>query len=128
VPDGDPEVRLRGFGLEDTHAVANSLAWGPDGWIYGAMGSTTTAKVSSGTTKDVRFEGQCIWRYHPEDDVFEVFAEGGGNTFSLEFDRVGRLFSGTNHGNTRGMFYPQGSYGEKNFGKHGPLTNPYAFG
>lgn len=128
VPDGDPEVRLRGFGLEDTHAVANSLAWGPDGWLYGAMGSTTTAKVSSGTTKDVRFEGQCIWRYHPEDDVFEVFAEGGGNTFSLEFDRVGRLFSGTNHGNTRGMFYPQGSYGEKNFGKHGPLTNPYAFG
>ncbi|HWL07912.1 MAG TPA: PVC-type heme-binding CxxCH protein [Planctomicrobium sp.] len=128
IPDGDPEVRLSGFGLEDTHAVANSLAWGPDGWLYGAMGSTTTANVSSKTTKDVRFEGQCIWRYHPETDVFEVFAEGGGNTFSLEFDSVGRLFSGTNHGNTRGMYYPQGSYGEKNFGKHGPLTNPYAFG
>lgn len=128
IPNGDPEVRLRGFGLEDTHAVANSLTWGPDGWLYGAMGSTTTANVSSRTSKDIRFEGQCIWRYHPEKDVFEVFAEGGGNTFSLEFDQVGRLFSGTNHGNTRGMFYPQGSYGEKNFGKHGPLTNPYAFG
>ncbi len=128
IPDGDPEVRLRGFGIEDTHAVANSLAWGPDGWLYGAMGSTTTANVSSGKTKDVRFEGQCMWRYHPETDIFEVFAEGGGNTFSIEFDRAGRLFSGTNHGNTRGMYYPQGSYGEKNFGKHGPLTNPYAFG
>jgi hypothetical protein len=40
VPDGDPEVRLAGFGLEDTHSVANGLAWGPDGWIYGAQGST----------------------------------------------------------------------------------------
>ena len=26
------------------------------------------------------------------------------------------------------MFYPQGSYGSKSWGKHGPLTNPYAFG
>jgi hypothetical protein len=31
VPDGPPEVHLEGFGLEDTHAVANSLTWGPDG-------------------------------------------------------------------------------------------------
>jgi len=128
IPDSDPQVRLRGFGLEDTHAVANSLTWGPDGWLYGANGSTTTGKVSSGTTPEVRFEGQCVWRYHPEQDIFEIFGEGGGNTFSLEFDQYGRLFSGTNHGNTRGMYYPQGSYGEKSFGKHGPLTNPYAFG
>lgn len=28
VPDGDPEVHLSGFGLEDTHAVANSLRFG----------------------------------------------------------------------------------------------------
>jgi len=26
------------------------------------------------------------------------------------------------------MYYPQGAYGVKNWGKHGPLTNPYAFG
>ncbi|WP_437206516.1 PVC-type heme-binding CxxCH protein [Planctomicrobium sp. SH664] len=128
IPDGDPVVHLSGFGLEDTHAVANSLAWGPDGWLYGAMGSTTTATVSSKVSKNVAVEGQHIWRYHPETTVFEVFGEGGGNTFSVEFDKEGRLFSGTNHGSTRGMFYPQGSFGEKNFGKHGPLTNPYAFG
>ena len=42
VPDGNPEVCLSGFGLEDTHAVANSLRWGPDGWLYGVQGSTTT--------------------------------------------------------------------------------------
>jgi hypothetical protein len=32
VPDGDPEVLLTGFGMEDAHAFANSLQWGPDGW------------------------------------------------------------------------------------------------
>lgn len=128
VPDGDPVVHLSGFGLEDTHSVANSLNWGPDGWIYGANGSTTTGNVSSAVTKNVPFEGQCLWRYHPESKVFEIYAEGGGNTFSTEVDAKGRLFSGTNHGNTRGMYYPQGSYGEKNWGKHGPLTNPFAFG
>ncbi len=128
VPDGDPEVHLRGFGLEDTHSVANSLDFGPDGWLYAANGSTTTGNVSSAVTKNVRWEGQNIWRYHPKTQVFEIYAEGGGNTFSMDIDSVGRVFSGTNNGKTRGMYYPQGSYGKKGWGKHGPLTNPYAFG
>lgn len=128
VPDGDPEVRLSGFGLEDTHSTANSMRWGPDGWLYGANGSTTTGVINSDVTKNVAFQGQMIWRYHPDTKVFEIFAEGGGNTYSCEIDSKGRVFSGTNGGGTRGMYYPQGSYGEKNWGKHGPLTNPYAFG
>jgi putative heme-binding domain-containing protein len=128
VPDRDPEVRLSGFGIEDTHATANNLVWGPDGWLYGVTGSTTTGLVSSDVTKDVAFQGQLVWRYHPATRVFEIFAEGGGNTYSLEIDAKGRVFSGSNYGGTRGMFYPQGSYAEKNWGKHGPLTNPYAFG
>ncbi|MHC4993996.1 MAG: PVC-type heme-binding CxxCH protein [Planctomycetota bacterium] len=128
IPDGDPEVHLAGFGLQDTHSVSNSLMWGPDGWLYGANGSTTVGTVSSAATRDVHFKGQCIWRYHPESKVFEIFAEGGGNTFSLDFDEKGRAFSGTNNGKTRGMHYVQGGYAKKNWGKHGPLTNPYAFG
>lgn len=127
-PDSDtPEVELSGFGLEDTHSVATNLQWGMDGWLYGANGSTTTGNVSSANTKNVKWEGQCIWRYHPIKKTFEIYAEGGGNTFSLDIDSKGRLFSGTN-GNTRGMHYEQGSYGIKGWGKHGPLTNPYAFG
>jgi putative heme-binding domain-containing protein len=123
VPDGDPEVHLSGFGLEDTHSVATSLHWGPDGWLYGANGSTTTGEV-----KGVKWLGQCIWRYDPHSGAFEIFAEGGGNTMSLEFDAQGRCLSGTNHGNTRGMHYPQGGAAIKNWGKHGPLINPYSFG
>lgn len=123
VPDGDPEVHLEGFGLEDTHSGANSLRWGPDGWIYGAHGSTCTADV-----KGVKFLGQAIWRYHPSSREFEVFAEGGGNTYCVEFDREGRLFSGSNYGKTRGVHYPQGGAFIKSWGKHGPLMNPYSFG
>jgi len=129
LPDSNPEVRLSGFGIEDTHSVMNSLQWGPDGWLYGVNGSTTTGKVNCPATgKVVQWQGQMVWRYHPKTRHFEIYAEGGGNTFSLEIDAKGRIFSGTNHGNTRGMFYPQGSYGKKGWGKHGPLTNPYAFG
>jgi putative heme-binding domain-containing protein len=130
VPDSDPQVHLSGFGLEDTHSVANSLIWGPDGWLYGANGSTCTAKVRVDITsspKTTDFMGQVIWRYHPERHAFEIFAEGGGNTFGVEFDDQGRLYSGTN-GDARGVYYVQGGYYRKAWGKHGPLTNPYALG
>ncbi|NRB76366.1 MAG: dehydrogenase [Verrucomicrobiales bacterium] len=129
IPDSDPIVKLAGFGLEDTHSVMNSLTWGPDGWLYGANGSTTTGKVENPANGEVvEWLGQMIWRFHPETEEFEIYAEGGGNTFSLDIDAKGHVFSGTNNGKTRGMFYPQGSYGKKSWGKHGPLTNPYAFG
>jgi putative heme-binding domain-containing protein len=126
-----PVVHLSGFGLEDTHAVASSLCWGPDGWLYGAHGSTVTAKVKvevTGGKTTTDFLGQAIWRYHPERHVFEVFAEGGGNTFGVAFDDVGRVYSGTNWGKFRGLHYVQGGYYIKGWGKHGPLTNPYALG
>ncbi len=130
VPDGDPEVHLEGFGLEDTHSVANSLCWGPDGWLYGAQGSTVTGAVKRpGTTdKPIHSMGQLIWRYQPETRRYEVFSEGGGNAFGVEIDAAGRIFSGHNGGNTRGFHYMQGAYLQKGFQKHGPLSNPYAFG
>ncbi len=72
--------------------------------------------------------GQLIWRYHPETRRYEVFAEGGGNAFGVEIDAKGRIFSGHNGGDTRGFHYVQGGYFQKGFDKHGPLSNPYAFG
>jgi len=127
IPEGNPTVHLQGFGLEDTHAVANSLRWGPDGWLYGAQGSTATANVSSSISKQVAFQGQAIWRYNIDTQVFEVYAEGGGNTFNVEFDSKGRLYSGDN-GYDRGPNFKQGAYYQKSLGKHGPYTNAYTFG
>jgi len=135
-PDGDPEVHLAGFGFEDTHSIANGLAWGPDGWIYGGQGSTVASRIWS-PRKDpsrrsaVYFEGCMTWRYHPHWERFEVFAEGGGNVFGLDFDSDGRLFSGHNGGNTRGWHYLQSGYFLKQGrtpNKFGPVANPFAFG
>lgn len=121
VPDGSPEVLLTGFGLEDSHSLANSLTWGPDGWLYGAQGSTVTAHI-----RGIEFQ-QGIWRYRPRTCQFELFAEGGGNTWGIDFDRFGNLFAG---GNTVQplLYHMQGAYYLKGFGKHGPLHNPHAYG
>jgi putative membrane-bound dehydrogenase-like protein len=120
-PDSDPEVLLSGFGLQDAHAVANSLTWGPDGWLYGAQGSTVTARI-----RGIEFQ-QGIWRYHPESRRFELFAEGGGNTWGLDFDRLGRIL-GSSNGGFIAFHMVQGGYYWKGFAKHGPLHNPRAYG
>ncbi|CAG5016950.1 hypothetical protein DYBT9275_05670 [Dyadobacter sp. CECT 9275] len=127
LPNGKPSVHLEGFGLQDTHAVANSLCWGPDGWLYGGQGSTALANINSSVSKNVAFKGQAIWRYHPESQIFEIYAEGGGNTFNIEMDSKGRVYSGNNN-DDRGPNFKQGAYYPKSLGKHGPHTNPYVFG
>lgn len=121
VPDGPPDVLLTGFGMEDAHAFANSLTWGPDGWLYGTQGSTSTADI-----RGIGFQ-QGVWRYHPRTDRFELFAEGGGNSWGVEFDRHGNVFAA---GNTVEplVHHVQGAYYVKGFGKHGPLHNPHAYG
>lgn len=121
LPDGPPEVLLQGFGMEDAHAFANSLTWGPDGWLYGAQGSTATADI-----RGIGFQ-QGVWRYHPRTREFELFAEGGGNSWGVEFDQFGNLFAA---GNTVEplVHHVQGAYYVKGFGKHGPLHNPHAYG
>src|SRR5205823_12363373 len=86
-PTGDPVVHLQGFGLEDTHSCANSLRWGPDGWLYGTHGSTVSAHVTRPSPPTplpkgegrpetpIQMIGQHVWRYHPEKKRFEIFAE-----------------------------------------------------
>ena len=121
IPDGDPQVLLTGFGMEDAHAVANSLTWGPDGWLYGAQGSTVTAHI-----RNLEFQ-QGIWRYHPLTHEFELFSEGGGNTWGLDFDERGEILAGTNF-DEKMLHQVQGAYYVKNFGKHGALHNLYTYG
>jgi putative membrane-bound dehydrogenase-like protein len=122
VPDRDPEVLLSGFGMDDAHSVANSLTWGPDGWLYGLQGSTVTANI-----RGVTFQ-QGVWRYHPVSKRFELFCEGGGNMWGLDFDRHGRLLASTNVGGHAALHAVQGAWCWKSFGKHGALHNPYAYG
>jgi putative membrane-bound dehydrogenase-like protein len=122
VPDGNPDVLLGGFGIEDAHSVANSLTWGPDGWLYGLQGSTVTADI-----RGVRFQ-QGVWRYHPRSKRFELFSDGGGNMWGLDFDRHGQLLASTNVGGHVMLHTVQGGNYWKQFAKHGPLRNPHAYG
>ena len=59
---------------------------------------------------------------------FELFCEGGGNMWGLDFDRHGQLFASTNVGGFVMLHGVQGGYYWKSFGKHGPLHNPYTYG
>jgi putative membrane-bound dehydrogenase-like protein len=122
IPDGDPEVLLSGFGMEDTSSLANSLTWGPDGWLYGTQGTNITAHI-----RGIDFE-QGVWRYHPVTHEFELFCEGGGNSWGLDFDETGNLFYSTNYGGYVMVHGLQGAYYVKQFQKHGALHNPFAFG
>jgi putative membrane-bound dehydrogenase-like protein len=122
VPDSDPQVLLSGFGMEDAHSVANSLTWGPDGWLYGCQGSTVTSNI-----RGVEFQ-QGVWRYHPLTKKFELFCEGGGNSWGLDFDAHGNLIYSTNVAPYRMLHGVQGGYYWKAFGKHGALHNAYAYG
>ncbi|MBX3420774.1 MAG: c-type cytochrome [Pirellulaceae bacterium] len=121
-PDSDPQVLLAGFGMQDAHSVANSLCFGPDGWLYGCQGSTVTANI-----RGIEFQ-QGVWRYHPPTDRFELFCEGGGNSWGLDFDAIGELFYSTNYGGYVMLHGVQGGYFVKSFAKHGPLHNPFAYG
>ena len=107
-----------GFGMEDAHSVANSLTWGPDGWLYGCQGSTVTANI-----RGIEFQ-QGVWRYHPLTRKFELFCEGGGNSWGLDFDRHGNLLYSTNHGGFAMLHGVQGGYYWKSFGKHGAAAQP----
>lgn len=119
VPDADPEVLLKGFGMEDAQSMSNHLTWGPDGWLYGVNGSTTTCNI-----RGIEFQSG-VWRYHPLTKDFELFCEGGYNCYGLTFDDNGELFVSTNGGPF--IHAMQGAYYYKSFGKHGPLHNLYAY-
>ncbi len=87
-----PEVHLSGFGLEDTHSVASSLTWGPDGWLYGAQGSTCTAKVRveiTGAKTTTDFLGQAIWRVSPRDAPLRVVRRGRRQHLRRRLRRTG---------------------------------------
>jgi putative membrane-bound dehydrogenase-like protein len=91
---GKPEVVLDGWSLNPKHNVFNSLAWGPDGWLYGCNGIIDTSHVGRpGTPANQRTPMNCgVWRYHPKRKTFEVVANGTTNPFGLDFDERGEIF------------------------------------
>ena len=93
-PAGKPQILLDGWGYQDTHETLNSFTWGPDGWLYGCHGVFTHSKVGKPGTpdKDRVPLNAGVWRYHPTQHIFEVFAHGTSNPWGLDFDEHGQAF------------------------------------
>jgi putative membrane-bound dehydrogenase-like protein len=94
VPDSEPVIKLDGWDLRAQHNVSSSLAWGPDGWLYGCNGILSNSSVGRpGAAPAERTSINCgVWRYHPEREVFEVVARGTTNPWGLDFDDNGQAF------------------------------------
>ena len=91
---GKPQVLLDGWGLQDTHETLNSFTWGPDGWLYGCHGVFTYSLVGKPGAPDSERTpiNAGVWRYHPVDHVFEVFAQGTSNPWGLDYNDKGEFF------------------------------------
>ncbi|MCA9103782.1 MAG: FG-GAP repeat protein, partial [Planctomycetales bacterium] len=94
VPDGAPRTLLDGFGFHDTHETLNAFNWGPDGWLYGCHGVFTHSRVGRpGTPDEDRVPINAgVWRYHPTEHRFEVFAWGSSNPWGVDFNDHGDAF------------------------------------
>ncbi len=94
VPDGPPQVLLDGWGINDRHETLNSFIWGPDGWLYGCHGVFTQSRVGKpGDNDEARqFIDGGIWRYHPTQEKFEVYARGLSNPWGFDFNDQGQGF------------------------------------
>ena len=94
VPDGPPVAVLDGFQVS-TNNVINNLHWGPDGWLYGAIGLASKSRIGSpGCNERDRTEmTRGIWRYHVPDKVFETVALGMVNPWGADFNEYGDLIS-----------------------------------
>lgn len=93
-PLGPPQKLLDGWGTQDTHEVLNNLRWGPDGWLYGVHGVFTHSNVGkTGAPNSERTKINAgVWRYHPTEHKFEVFAEGTSNPWGIDFNDWGHPF------------------------------------
>lgn len=94
VPDSSPVAVLDGFQIS-TNNVLNNFHWGPDGWLYGAIGLSTKSLVGKpGTPPERRTQiTRGIWRYHPIRQVFEKVAEGMVNPWGADFNEFGDLIT-----------------------------------
>jgi putative membrane-bound dehydrogenase-like protein len=93
-PDEPPQVLLDGFGHQGVHNLVTGCVWGPDGWLYGGHGGSSSGdigKPGAPATERVFFDGG-VWRYHPTKHKFEVFMRGTTNPWGLDFDELGQAF------------------------------------
>ena len=98
--DGDDradarEVLFTGFGRGDTHAGPSSFTYGPDGWIYGAVGYSAFSGEVGG--EQVRLT-MGVYRFRPDGSALQPVGRFTNNTWGFGFDPMGELFGSTANG------------------------------
>jgi putative membrane-bound dehydrogenase-like protein len=93
-PDTQPTAVLDGF-QQSANNVLNNFHWGPDGWLYGAIGLSEPSLVGKPGTQPVERTqiSRGMWRYHPRWERFEKLAEGMVNPWGADFNEFGDLFT-----------------------------------
>ncbi|MFM1768083.1 MAG: hypothetical protein RJA22_612 [Verrucomicrobiota bacterium] len=94
-PAGPAVVLLDGWDyLRDTHETLNTFKWGPDGWLYGCHGVFCPSLVGKPGAPEAerQWVDAAVWRYHPTQHRFEIFAEGTSNPWGIDFDENGQCF------------------------------------
>ena len=90
------KVLFSGWGVADTHAGPNSLAWGLDGWVYGMVGYAGFNGTVGG--EPLRF-GAGFFRFLPDGSRLEFLRSTNNNSWGLGFSEEGLLFGSTANGN-----------------------------
>lgn len=98
--DGDGRADTRkllfsGFGRRDTHAGPSSFSFGPDGWIYGAVGYSAFDGEVGG--ERVRLT-MGVYRFQPDGSKLEPVGRFTNNTWGFGFNAEGELFGSTANG------------------------------
>jgi putative membrane-bound dehydrogenase-like protein len=96
------KVLFSGWGINDTHATANNLRYGFDGWIWGTVGYSGFRGTVGG--KEMRF-GQGIFRFKPDGSALEFVRSSNNNTWGLGITEDNLIFGSTANGNAS-MFTP----------------------
>lgn len=95
-PGGSPQILLDGFSTTagSRHTFTNGLKWGPDGWLYGRVGITSTSWADvPGTPREKRQPtAGGIWRYHPVRKLYEPYCHGTTNPWGMDWDQHGEMF------------------------------------
>jgi putative membrane-bound dehydrogenase-like protein len=96
--DGSADARktlFSGFGRGDTHAGPSSFSFGPDGWIYGAVGYSAFDGEVGG--ERVRLT-MGVYRFKPDGSKLEPVGRFTNNTWGFGFNPEGELFGSTANG------------------------------
>ncbi|MCI0436590.1 MAG: GDSL-type esterase/lipase family protein [Gemmatimonadetes bacterium] len=96
--DGDDvaDVRIRilgGLGSADTHHSANSLVYGPDGFIYYQRGIFNVSNVETPWSTNQESDASGMYRFNPRTHEFSFHAENIPNPHGISFDFWGYHYS-----------------------------------